>query len=97
MTTYPEQITVKVLQHHIDEGTCGNIFGCAVALALREMFPDAFRISTGSRTFRLTDFSGVEYQYSLPGVARCFITYFDDLQSVQPFEFTAHQVEQISD
>lgn len=49
---------VKVLQHHIDEGKRGSATRCAVAMALREQFPelDARRdIVVGALAVRIGD------------------------------------------
>lgn len=38
---FPDRITVKILQHHIDLGNPRRSESCAVSMAFRELFPGA--------------------------------------------------------
>ena len=87
--------TVRVKQRHINKGLrqCGN--ACPIALALRDIFPEAgvdvgntslevnaeFRDpSTGATDYRL-------HERKMPPIARRFVHEYDHGYQVSPFAF----------
>lgn len=72
---------VKVLQHHIDEGVKKNPFQCAIALAIREQFPQAGTVSVGTRI--IVD----DNNWETPRAALAFMSRYDNEQYAAPFEF----------
>lgn len=76
---------VKVLQHHIDEGQRKSGTRCAIALALREAFPEALYVHVGADIL-IEGFASTQ-RVPAPANARTFIRAFDRSQPVEPFTF----------
>jgi hypothetical protein len=75
-------IHVKVLQHHIDLGVRKNAFHCAVALAIKEQYPEMGVVSVG-----VSLYADHKYRGAIPPEAMEFISAFDRNRMVEPFEF----------
>lgn len=81
ISTLLEPVHVKVLQHHIDEGAAQSVQFCAVAMALREQFPEAAVVKVG---IGIT----IDDNYWITPVSvRKWIVRFDNYEPVDPFEF----------
>lgn len=79
---------IKVLQHHIDEGTRQNAYFCAIALAIREQ--------TGAGDVFVAPYSWVDGKcYMLTSEAKSFMCCFDRgcTEHLYPFEFDLLPVE----
>lgn len=85
---------IKVLQHHIDEGTKTDPFSCAIALAVREQIPEASSVSVGSHITVWYDLPSGESErnvFDLPLGVDAFIIGFDKGDLVSPIEFDLDQ------
>lgn len=68
---------IKVLQHHIDQGRPKAASSCAIALAIREQFPDAEVISVGPARVVIDQIRYLHNAYE-------FVEAFDDRKPVSP-------------
>jgi hypothetical protein len=79
---------IVVTAGHIAAGN-RSPWGCAVALALREAFPDATEICVGTKEFDIeTPGLKVTAEVLLPLEATQFIYALDAHRAVEPFSFT---------
>lgn len=85
---------LKVLQHHIDAGRRGEIHSCAVALAVREAFPDAGKIIVGG--YETGDVKIDNRRYRGASVLGCWLRDFDQGAPVLPGTFTLTEVPDAS-
>jgi hypothetical protein len=75
---------IKVLQHHIDEGTAGQLASCPIALAVKEQIGEVVLVTEESITKRN---SGEFLMFSTEHMV-AFIRRFDgQVKGVEPFTF----------
>lgn len=88
--------TLNVTQEHIDKGVCGSPGYCAVALALKDMFPEYKDDHVGSYVYVGDDLIHIgPYHFYPSNDLKQFIRLFDNWKRVSPYDFgtTALQVQ----
>lgn len=97
------KLTINVTQEDIDNGECGNAGKCAIALAIRDIFPNAL-VGAYVITFNIEDVEkfkkenkierllfklGCEQGLAIqtPNIAQSFIFDFDAKRRVEPISF----------
>jgi len=77
-----------VTQEHINKGIRINPFRCAIALCLREVFPDASVVSDSISLHIYTQFLPANLRYWIPPQEITnFVMALDRGDKVKPFEF----------
>lgn len=88
-------VTIKVLQHHIDEGKTGSTYECPVALAVADALPGCIVAVSFAETSVWAPDGTFAGSAANPWEVRHFIEYFDDYglrgmrrDHFRPFTFT---------
>lgn len=90
------KVGIPVRQEHIDRGKPGECFGCALALAVADVFPDATGITVapdrdddGRPHARVWASPASWIRLMFGDDAKAFVTTFDACRPVEPAVFTA--------
>jgi hypothetical protein len=87
---FPDTITIEVTEEDIKKGEPDNCVSCAIALAVRKMFPTC-RVDVDEQIRLRENKQNPEWDahYELPLEAKEFIMRFDARCEVKPFSFVS--------